>query len=314
MSRKRSKSNKIGCLFILVCLVVGGIFGGILLVKNPYQTSSLNRLNRLKNQIQNFLPSKELVGISKPTPTPKVAYKFAILSDTHEDETYFPKIVDQIQKRQDIVFVAHLGDLSNAGDKLKLQEAKNILDHISEPVFVIPGDHDLNWLPQHDLANFMQVFHEQKTYYTTNRANEHFIFLDNSNINSGLSDAEWQWLEADLQSNRQPNIYVFMSTPLSNPYLSFKKMGAENEGVAAQAEKLSKLFGQYHVKAIFAGDTHTFSKYDDTISGVPTITVGSAGSTKNPLPLYLTVDILENGGYNVTSIPYTSAIPVQGSD
>lgn len=32
--------------------------------------------------------------------------------------------------------------------------------------------------------------------------------------------------------------YVFMSTPLYNPYLSFKTMGSQDEGVKEQAERL----------------------------------------------------------------------------
>jgi hypothetical protein len=244
----------------------------------------------------------------------QVAYKFIILSDTHQDVAYFPKIVDEIAKRQDSAFVAHLGDLTDAGEQDKLIEAKQVLDRIPEKVYVLPGDHDLNWIPRHDLTNFKAVFGEKKTYYSFNKGQEHYIFIDNSDLNTGIDEEQWQWLEADLRRYKRQHIYALMSTPLSNPYLSFKKMGSQNDLVAQQAVRLEKLLGQYDTKAMFAGDTHTFAQYDDALTHIPTITVGSAGSTKNPLPLYVLVEIFNNGGYNVTSVPYSSSIPVQGTD
>jgi predicted phosphodiesterase len=270
---------------------------------------------------QTFRQARSLVAraIGQPSlsgvPEPRlVKYKFAIIADSHEDTTYFPQISSKIAKKEDIAFVVHLGDLSNAGDLDKLTEARRVLDQISAPVYILPGDHDLNWVPRHDLQNFRQVFGQKQTYRSFDYEQEHFILIDNSNLNQGIDLDQWQWLESDLQANRQRNIYVFMSTPISNPYISFKRMGSQNETVANQANKLGRLLADAGVKAIFAGDTHAFSQYNDKQTGLSIVTAGSAGSTKNPLPQHLQVDILADGGYNVSSIPQGKAIPVQGTD
>jgi 3',5'-cyclic AMP phosphodiesterase CpdA len=227
---------------------------------------------------------------------------------------YFPQIVDEIASRQDIAFVAHLGDVSDAGDKAKLQQAKGVLDRIDEPVYVLPGDHDLNWFPAHDLTNFLQVFKQKRAYFSLNHGSEHFLFIDNSDLNNGISQTQWRWIAEDLAVHADQAIYVFMSTPLSNPYLAFKAMGSQSQTVKDQAVQLGQLLKKYPVRAIFAGDTHTFAQYTDHDSQLPIITVGASGATKNLLPLYVIVDIFSDGSYNVTSIPYQHAIPVQGAD
>lgn len=302
MSKRASKGIKIW-LLLLVAVAAAAVW-----------IWQANLLGSLQSKLTSYLKSVTAVQLPDQNKDKTIAYSFAILSDSHQDTTYFPQIVAQIAERQDIVFAAHLGDLSDAGDKTELQKAKAILDTIKPPVYVLPGDHDLNWFPNHDLANFKQVFQLKKTYYSFNRGQQHFVFIDNSDLNHGISEAQWSWLQNDLNDNNHKDIYVFMSTPLSNPYLAFKAMGSQSQAVKDQSVQLGQLLRQYPVKVIFAGDTHTFAQYQDKESGLNIVTVGAAGSTKNLLPLYVNVDIFTDGSYNATSKPYSHAISVTGND
>jgi 3',5'-cyclic AMP phosphodiesterase CpdA len=303
VSRKRSNSIKAFFILLGLGLVASAVYLGLF--------SQDAAIQQWREKI------RAVVSTSVPEPTrhqSDKALSIAILSDSHQDEQYFPSIVDQIAARNDLDFVAHLGDLSDAGDKNKLDQAKAVLDRITPPVYVLPGDHDYNWFPKHDLVNFKQVFHKQQTYFSLNRADMHFLFIDNSDLNDGIDSMQWSWIKADLERHKASPIFVFMSTPLSNPYLDFKAMGSQSDTVKRQSVQLGQLLVQYPVKAIFAGDAHTFAQYKDKGTQLPIITVGSSGSTKNLLPLYVIVDIFSDGSYNVTSIPYKKAIPVQGSD
>lgn len=234
----------------------------------------------------------------------KITYKFAVLADSHEDVEVFPEIVDQIAAREDLAFVVHLGDLSNAGELPKLTQAKNILDRIEVPVYVLPGDHDLNWVPEHDLRNFRQVFGYARTSYAISQGDHRLLFIDNSDLNNGIDESAWRWLNSELETNVDTQKIVFMSTPLSNPYLGFKTMGSQSEEVRQQASELGQLLAQHDVRVIFSGDTHTFSQFKDESTGLDIVTVGAAGTSKNPLPMYVLVEIFSDGNYNVTSVPY----------
>jgi 3',5'-cyclic AMP phosphodiesterase CpdA len=274
------------------------------------------RIGHISQKLQTLMEEVTLTSESLPNDVDAkpVAFRIAVLSDSHQDTQYFPDIVNKIAQQRDIDFVAHLGDLTDAGDKDKLIEAKAILDRITEPVYVLPGDHDLNWFPKHDLTNFKQVFGLNKTYFSLDHKGIHFIFIDNSNLNQGIDTVQWQWLKGDLKQHDQQPIYVFMSTPLSNPYIAYKAMGGTSDAVKTQAQQLGQLLNKYPVRATFAGDTHTFAQYTDQDSKLPIVTVGAAGSTKNLLPLYVIVEIFTDGSYNATSVPYQHAIPVTGDD
>ncbi len=296
---KKQKSRVIIRLLVYVFLV--SVAAILLYTFSGKPLQALFGVESVSKIIDRF--NQQLPAGSQNVPSQTVKYKFAILSDSHEDTTVYPQLVNQIKARDDLDFVVHLGDQSNAGEIQKLQESKAILDTIEEPVYVLPGDHDSNWVPRRDLANFKHVFSLQQTSYSVLHIQEKFIFIDNSSGNQGVSSEAWDWLRQELESSQGLHLYVFMSTPLSNPYLSFKTMGSQNEKVKQQAVELGELLSMYKVRAIFAGDTHTFSQYKDKLTGIPIITVGASGTNKNPLPLYVVVEILSDGSYNVSSVP-----------
>lgn len=287
-------------LIIIIVLVAVAVF-----LANYLQLINLSQFKNDPWRLFNSFNIAELVNSpsSQSSDTP-VEYQFAIISDTHNDTDIYPQIITKLASRSDIEFVAHLGDHGSGGEIAELQQSKAQLDRLPQPVYVLPGDHDLNWLPQRDASNFKQVFGLNQTSYHIQHRDEHFIFLDVSNSSQGLSNHDWQWLDTTLNDISQGSIYVFMSTPLSNPFLTFKEMGSQSQKVEQQARQLGQILKSHNVKAIFAGDTHTFSQYNDEYTGLPIVTVGAAGTNKNPLPMYVLVEILSDGGYNVTSIPF----------
>ncbi len=304
MSKKKKGGGK-GCLFVVTLLIMA-VIGGLAYLWWPTKSweGLKTEINSLSRTVQSIVKSSTEKLAEPSKADKKVAYRFAILSDSHEDTTVFPKIVGQIAARQDLSFVAFLGDASNAGELSKLREAKAYLDNIEIPVHVIPGDHDRNWLPQRDLRNYKQTFGVTATSFSFSKGDESFIFIDNSDSTNGIDAASWAWLEGELEKRKETNMYVFMSTPLYNPYLSFKTMGSQNEAVKDQAGQLADLLSGYPVQVIFAGDTHTYSQYKDEEHKLSVVTVGSAGTNKNFLPLYVEVEIYSDGSYNATSIPY----------
>ena len=77
------------------------------------------------------------------------AQKFAILSDVHvtpgnSNEAQLRLAVDEINAGDaDVVLMT--GDLTNEGSDVQLRNVKSILDGISKPLYVIPGNHENNW-------------------------------------------------------------------------------------------------------------------------------------------------------------------------
>ena len=77
------------------------------------------------------------------------AEKFSVLADIHvtpgnENETRLKSAVQEINAG-DTEFVVLAGDLSNEGSDEQLRNVKSILDGLTKPIYVIPGNHENNW-------------------------------------------------------------------------------------------------------------------------------------------------------------------------
>ena len=78
-----------------------------------------------------------------------MAQKFAILSDIHvtpgnANEGKLKEAVAEING-SDVDAVIVSGDLTNEGSDVQLRNVKSILDGITKPLYVIPGNHENNW-------------------------------------------------------------------------------------------------------------------------------------------------------------------------
>src|SRR5262245_37967149 len=76
-------------------------------------------------------------------------FKFAHISDTHigsnNAEEDLRRTVQNINNDSTIKFVILSGDITDFGSDAELHLAKQILDSLNKPWYIIPGNHDSNW-------------------------------------------------------------------------------------------------------------------------------------------------------------------------
>lgn len=100
-------------------------------------------------------------------------FRFAFISDTHIGspnggaEEDLRRTVADINAMHDIAFVVLTGDISELGKNEELALAKQILDSLQVPYYIIPGNHDACWSESGGLR-FNQVFGDDKFYFTYN--------------------------------------------------------------------------------------------------------------------------------------------------
>lgn len=79
------------------------------------------------------------------------SFRFAFISDTHigspngSAEEDLRRTIRDINSRKDIAFVVLTGDITELGTNEELMLAKKILDSLSIPWHIIPGNHDTGW-------------------------------------------------------------------------------------------------------------------------------------------------------------------------
>lgn len=147
--------------------------------------------------------------------------KLAFITDMHlgaEGEK-----VQGINVRQNFLkaldFVADLkpnglvlgGDICNSkGDRVTYAWAKNQVDQLLMPCYVIPGNHD-------DTTMLAEVFrnthylHGNELYYALPLDGRPVLFLDSSK--GILSDEQWVWLREYLTALRDNNVLIVMHHP-----------------------------------------------------------------------------------------------------
>src|SRR4051812_36547810 len=89
-----------------------------------------------------------LVIFSLQTVAQKRSFRFAFISDTHigspngAAEEDLRRTVADINTMKDVAFVVITGDITELGTDEQIMLAKRILDSLSVPYYIIPGNHD----------------------------------------------------------------------------------------------------------------------------------------------------------------------------
>jgi len=91
----------------------------------------------------------------------KEGFTFAHITDTHigseNADVDLQRTVDDINRNPDIEFVIHSGDVTEFGSDEELYLAKQILDKLNKPYYIVPGNHDSKW-SESGCNTFVKVF------------------------------------------------------------------------------------------------------------------------------------------------------------
>lgn len=100
-------------------------------------------------------------------------FRFAFISDTHIGspnggaEEDLRRTVADINQMTDIAFVVITGDITELGTNTEIRLAKEILDGLKVPYYIIPGNHDSGWSESGGVT-FGQVFGYDKFIFDYN--------------------------------------------------------------------------------------------------------------------------------------------------
>ncbi|HVK97127.1 MAG TPA: metallophosphoesterase, partial [Flavisolibacter sp.] len=105
-------------------------------------------------------------------------FRFAFISDTHigspngSAEEDLRRTVADINSINDVAFVVLTGDITELGTDEEIRLAKQILDSLKIPYYIVPGNHDTGWSESGGLS-FNKIFGDDKFHFKHNGI--HFI-------------------------------------------------------------------------------------------------------------------------------------------
>ena len=78
-----------------------------------------------------------------------VNFQFALVTDTHlgsgTGATHLRNTIKDINNNASLSFVILSGDITEFGSDAELKMAKQMLDSLNKPWYIIPGNHDDKW-------------------------------------------------------------------------------------------------------------------------------------------------------------------------
>lgn len=221
-------------------------------------------------------------------------YKFAHISDTHIGNATaaadLQRTVADINTLDGMSFVIVTGDITEAGFDDELRNAKQILDGLNLPWYIIPGNHDMKWSGSGGFS-FQKIFGYERIAF--DHEGDRFIGMHQGPLLK-MGDGHWspqdvRWLDSVLArtSQTQP-IFFFTHYPL-------------NSEIANWYEVLDKL-KPYNIKAALFGHGH--GNRASTFEGITGVMGRSNLRARDSV-----------GGYNIVevrndSLIYTERKPV----
>jgi outer membrane protein assembly factor BamB/predicted phosphohydrolase len=203
-----------------------------------------------------------LVGFFNPTRGQTKCFTFAWLSDTHVGSTTGAEdlraSVQDINAIDSISFVILSGDITELGWNAEIELAKQILDSLNKPYYILPGNHDTKW-SESGCVKFSQIFGADRFVFSFH--GYRFVGLHEGPVmrmgDGHFAPEDLRWFDsvfAHSPDKRQPLFFV-THYPLDPQLDNWYEM----------TDRLKKL----NIKAVLVGHGHSNRKLD--FEGIPGI-------------------------------------------
>ncbi|WDF68925.1 PQQ-binding-like beta-propeller repeat protein [Sphingobacterium oryzagri] len=210
------------------------------------------------------------------------SFKFAQVTDTHVGGATgaddLRRTVKDLNTQTDIDFVILSGDVTEFGSDQELALAKQILDSLHLPLYVIPGNHDSNW-SESGANSFRRVF-AGETFFFRHKGYQFMGTTSGPNMRMGPGQIPREnllWMDSIFTANpdkETPLIYINhypQDSSLNNWYEAIDRLKTRN------------------VQLLLCGHGHINKQYD--WEGIPGVMGRSNLRAKDTI-----------GGYNIISV------------
>ncbi|WP_299665686.1 metallophosphoesterase [uncultured Polaribacter sp.] len=184
-------------------------------------------------------------------------FKFAFITDTHYFYNNLKIIIDDINKKEDILFVLVGGDITEQGVLKEYQLFYDIIKNLEKPYLTVIGNHDYK---SNGGVIYKRMFGDYNYSFKVN--NNKFILFDNTVWESN-KEPDFDWLSMELNNSKMFNqIFVVAHMPPSTEQF--------NDDMK---ETYKSLLYENNVSLSIHGHTHNYFYEKNTVDylTVPTI-------------------------------------------
>jgi Icc protein len=212
----------------------------------PYEYSPYD--NEVKHRYRD-LTAKNLEKLNE-TKTGTEVFKFAFITDTHTFYDEFEDAVKALNKRDDIDFVLHGGDITLSALHKEFTWFNEIIAGLNVPFLTVIGNHD-------HLSNGERLYNNSfgEINYTFTYKGCKFVMFDNNIWERKNTDPNFEWFIKNLKNDNNYNQVIPVShiPPWGDQYINYKE------------EYFNQIMEDNDIKLSIHGHTHSFyhgKKYD----------------------------------------------------
>ena len=188
-------------------------------------------------------------------PRDREFFSFVVVGDTQGPNSKFPKVLPEILREGNLLFVFNLGDLVNYATDAEYEST--FFRHVRGldlPFITCASNHD-HFRSKH-AGNYSRLFGTPH-YYSFSIGSTFFVVLDNGQDYS-LTETQFTWLEGELEKARGfKRRFIMMHRPLHDPRPNRKNLH-DMSGVPENVTRLNEMFDAHGVTMIFTGHIHSF--------------------------------------------------------
>lgn len=216
-------------------------------------------INKYRKSMKKFVQIVTLFCILNVYSLFPQSFKFGWITDSHIGapgaDIDLIACVDDINLRKDIGFVFVTGDVAEKGRNDELRSAKEILDKLKVPYYIIPGNHDTKWSESGGFK-FFELWKDDK--FAFEKHNIKFIGINSGIIWRGggghVTSEDILWLDS-----------VVTATPANKEIYFFIHHQLESE--IDNWFKVTNVLRKKNIKVVFCGHGHANKFYD--FNGIP---------------------------------------------
>lgn len=181
-------------------------------------------------------------------------FKFAWITDIHvgagDAENELDSVVSIINYMSDVEFTIVSGDITEKGRNNELEKAKEILDKLKKPYYILPGNHDTKW-SESGTVKFYDIWKDDKFVFEFGN----MVFIG---INSGIiwrgggghySPESIEWLKNTLNKITKEKQIIF---------ITHHQLDSEIDNWY----KVYNILIEKNVQAVLCGHGHVAKQYD----------------------------------------------------
>jgi len=123
-------------------------------------------------------------------PEPAARYRIGLLADSHDYFDELAEVVDELNRRDDLELVVHLGDLTSFGLREEFRWSLEQLERLNVPYFTVIGNHDA-------ISNGPRVYTRMfgPFDYVVTHGNVRFVLFNSNTLEFGAEVPDLSWLE-----------------------------------------------------------------------------------------------------------------------